>query len=109
MLLAILFPTTATTIIGYGLAGFGVATVIPSVFEAADAMPGRKPGSALTVTSLVLRIGFLASPPLVGVIADASAIRWGLLLVPLAGLVVMALAWVLSDRQEPGNVPVPTR
>lgn len=109
MLLAILIPTTATTIIGYGLAGFGVATVIPSVFEAADAMPGLKPGSALTVTSLVLRIGFLASPPLVGVIADASAIRWGLLLVPLAGLVVMALAWVLSDRQEPGNVPVPTR
>nr|WP_259809049.1 MFS transporter [Aestuariimicrobium sp. p3-SID1156] len=103
---AVAFPSPLTTVFGYASAGYGVATVIPSVFEAADALPGFKPGTALTVTLLVLRVGFLVAPPLVGLIADASAVRWGLLCVCAAGLLVAGLAWVLSPGREPSDVPV---
>ncbi|MGA4669625.1 MFS transporter [Propionibacteriaceae bacterium Y1923] len=105
--LAIAFPSPWLTVIGYACAGYGVATVVPSIFEAADAMPGFKPGTALMVTSLLLRIGFLASPPLLGLIADASSIRWALLVVPAAGLFVVALSGVLSSRRATSDVPVP--
>ncbi|MGA4508483.1 MFS transporter [Propionibacteriaceae bacterium G1746] len=104
--LMIVFPSPWTTILGYACAGYGVATVVPSIFEAADSMPGFKPGTALTVVSLTLRTGFLASPPLVGLIADASAIRWGLLVLPISGLVIIALSGVLSSRHETWDVPV---
>lgn len=104
--LAVLVPNPWTTVIGYACAGYGVATVIPSVFEAADAMPGFKPGTALTVVSMLLRVGFLASPPLVGVLADAVSLRWALLVIPVGGLVVFALAGILSNRQGSADVPV---
>lgn len=106
--LLVAVPSLWTTVLGYACAGYGVATVIPSVFEAADDMPGFKPGTALTVTSMVLRVGFLGLPPLVGLIADATAIRWGLLVVPVAALLVISLAWVLSDGKDTPDVPVPS-
>ena len=45
-----------------------------------------------------MRIGFLVSPPVVGLIADATSLRAGLLVVPLCGVVVLALAGVLPRR-----------
>jgi hypothetical protein len=42
------------------------------------------------------RVGFLMSPIIVGVVADATSLRVGLLIVSVAGLAVVALAGVLS-------------
>jgi hypothetical protein len=86
------------TIAGFGIAGFGVATLVPAAMTAADALPGLAPGTGLTVVTWLMRIGFLASPPVVGVIADATELRVGLLVVPLAGLVVLLVAGVLTGR-----------
>ena len=43
-----------------------------------------------------MRLGFLLSPPIVGLIADAVGLRVGLLVVPLAGTLVVVLSGVLS-------------
>jgi hypothetical protein len=64
----------------------------------ADELPGLKPGSGLTIVSWLMRLGFLLSPPLVGLAADATSLRVGLLVVPLAGLLVLLLAGVLRPR-----------
>ncbi|MBN9734329.1 MULTISPECIES: MFS transporter [unclassified Pseudonocardia] len=96
--LALAFPTVPGTIAGFGIAGFGVATLVPAAMTAADALPGLAPGTGLTVVTWLMRIGFLASPPVVGVIADATELRVGLLVVPLAGLVVLLVAGVLTGR-----------
>lgn len=96
--IALLAPSIPTTILGFGLAGLGVATLIPAAMHAADELPGFKPGAGLTIVSWLLRIGFLVSPPIVGAIADASELRYGLLVVPLAGLLVITLAGVLTRR-----------
>lgn len=52
-----------------------------------------------------MRLGFLASPPLVGLVADQAGLRVGLLVVPLAGLLVVALAGVLEGRRQPRPTP----
>jgi MFS family permease len=102
---ALAFPTIPGTIIGFGVAGFGVATLIPSAMQAADELPGFAPGAGLTIIGWLLRVGFLISPPIVGAIADASSLRYGLILVPAAGLLVLLFARVLSTRATSGKTP----
>jgi hypothetical protein len=66
--------------------------------HAADELPGLPTGAGLTVVSWLLRIGFLVAPPVVGLVADATSLRVGLLVVPLAGLVILAGAGALPRR-----------
>ena len=102
---ALAFPSVGTTILGFALAGFGVATLIPAAMHAADSLPGFRPGTGLTLVSWLMRLGFLAAPPLIGAVADASSLRAGLLLIPAVGLVVLALSGVLAGRQRPAPHP----
>lgn len=99
---ALAVPTIFGTVVGFGLAGLGVATLIPAAMHAADELPGFRPGTGLTIVSWLLRVGFLVSPLVVGALADASSLRFGLLVVPAAGLLVMVFSSVLSGRaREP--------
>jgi MFS family permease len=100
---ALLLPSMAGIIVGFGLAGFGVATLIPAAMHAADELPGFRAGTGLTIVSWLLRVGFLVAPPLVGAIADLSGLRYGLLIVPLAGLLVVLFAPVLATRVSSGE------
>ena len=97
---ALLFPSVPGTIAGFAAAGFGVATLIPAAMHQADEIPGLRAGTGLTIVSWLMRLGFLLSPPIVGLIADASSLRFGLVLVPLAGVVTLLLAGVLAPRRR---------
>ncbi|MET8881380.1 MFS transporter [Streptomyces rubiginosohelvolus] len=96
--LALAVPTLPGTVLGFALAGFGVATLVPAAMHEADALPGLKPGSGLTIVSWLMRLGFLLSPPVVGQVADAAGLRTGLLVIPAAGVLVVLLAGVLQTR-----------
>ncbi|MGW8574305.1 MFS transporter [Streptomyces niveus] len=98
--LALAVPTATGTILGFATAGFGVATLVPAAMHEADELPGLRPGSGLTIVSWLMRLGFLLSPPIVGLVADSTSLRVGLLVVPLAGLMVMVLAGVLQPRRR---------
>lgn len=98
---ALLAPTTVTTLVGFGAAGLGIATLIPAAMRAADELPGLPPGAGLAAVSWLLRVGFLLSPPIVGAIADAAGLRTGLLIVPLAGVAVLLLSRHLEQRPVP--------
>jgi MFS family permease len=93
--LALAVPSLPTTLVGFALAGLGVATLVPAVYAAADDLPGLRHGVGLTLVNWLLRIGFLASPPLVGAIADASSLRVGLLAVVVAGVATLVCGRVL--------------
>ncbi|WP_456786071.1 MFS transporter [Cellulomonas sp. P5_C5] len=99
--LALAVPSLATTLVGFALAGLGVATLVPAVMHTADELPGLPAGVGLTVVSWLLRVGFLVSPTLVGVIADASSLRVALLGVVAAGVVVALLGRVLLTTASP--------
>lgn len=95
---ALLFPSVPGSIAGFAAAGFGVATLVPAVMEEADRLPGLAQGTGLMVVSWLLRVSFLCAPPLVGWIAEHAELRVGLLLVPVAGLVVLLCSPVLSKK-----------
>ena len=98
---ALAFPSITTTLIGFALAGLGVATLIPAVYHAADELPGLSSGSGLTVINWLLRVGFLLSPPLIGVLADAASLRVALLTVVLAGVGIVVFGSALRTSVAP--------
>lgn len=104
--LALLMPTVPGTIAGFAAAGLGVATLVPAAMHAADTLPGLPAGTGLTVVSWLMRVAFLLSPPVVGAISDATSLRVGLLVVPLAGILVLAFSPVLGGRL--GRTPATT-
>ncbi|QBI56259.1 MFS transporter [Streptomonospora litoralis] len=78
--LALALPNVAGTIAGFAAAGFGVATLVPAAMHEADELPGLRPGTGLTIVSWLMRLGFLLSPPVVGLVSDAAGLRAGLLI-----------------------------
>lgn len=100
---ALAFPSIPGTIAGFAAAGFGVATLVPAAMHGADQLPGLRPGTGLTAVTWLMRIGFVSSPPVVGLIADATSLRVGLLVVPAAGVAVILLAVALSPRRLPSR------
>ncbi|GAA1485207.1 MFS transporter [Brachybacterium fresconis] len=107
---ALAVPTVPGTVAGFALAGLGSATLVPAAMQEADDLPGLRHGTGLTIVSWLMRLGFLASPPLVGLVADAAGLRMGLLVVPLAGLLVIVMSGVLSTRgpaADHGAQPAP--
>lgn len=100
---ALAFPGVPGTIAGFAAAGFGVATLVPAAMHGADQLPGLRPGTGLTAVAWLMRVGFVSSPPVIGLIADATSLRVGLLVVPIAGVAVMLLAVALSPRRLPSR------
>jgi MFS family permease len=96
--LALALPSVPSTLIGFALAGLGVATLIPATYHAADELPGLRRGTGLAVVNWLLRVGFLVSPPLIGALADATSLRVALLAVVAAGLGALLLGRVLPGR-----------
>lgn len=106
---ALLWPTVPGTIAGFAAAGLGTATLVPAAMHAADEIPGLRAGTGLTLVSWLMRLGFLLSPPLIGLIAQASSLRLGLGVVVAAGLVVAIAAQVLSGTQTGHPETAPTQ
>jgi MFS family permease len=100
---ALALPSVPGTIAGFAAAGLGVATLIPAAMHGADQLPGMRPGTGLTAVTWLMRVGFFGAPLLVGIVADATSLRVGLLSVPVAGVVVIALAGALSARRQPSR------
>lgn len=100
---ALAFPTVPGTVAGFAAAGLGVATVVPAAMRAADELPGLRAGTGLTVLTWLMRAGFLGAPLIVGVVADATSLRVGLLIVPVAGVTLMMLAGALSATRRRGT------
>ncbi len=98
MLLAALAPVPWLVVVGFGLAGLGIATLFPLGLAAAGEIPGVRSGDGIAVVSLLARTGFLVGPPLVGVVADATSLRLALLVVVAAGLVGTAASRLLATR-----------
>ncbi|RKS75403.1 fucose permease [Motilibacter peucedani] len=101
MALALSLPSEATTVVGFGAAGLGISTWIPAAMHAADSIPGLPSGMALSIVGLVIRVGFFVEPPVVGVVADSTSLRWALLVVPFAAAVTLLAARALTTRVEP--------
>jgi MFS family permease len=92
----LLSPSLGLSVLGFALVGLGIAPAFPTLFHAGGHWPGVRSGDGVTVVSWVARLGFLVTPPLVGVIADSAGIAAGLTIGATAALAYALLAGKLA-------------
>lgn len=88
--LAIAHPVAA--LIGFALVGIGFANMIPVLFSCAARVPGVTPAQGIAGVSSCGYMGFMAGPPLIGLIAHHWGLDKGLLVVALFAALVALLS-----------------
>ncbi|GAA3184134.1 MULTISPECIES: MFS transporter [Streptomyces] len=86
--LALLSGGVAPALLGFACVGLGVAAVTPCVYVAA----AREGSDALTLVAAMGTTGLLAGPPLIGFLAGAAGLVWGMSAVAASALVVAVCA-----------------
>ena len=83
LLLAILLPQAAPVLLGFAAVGAGLSIVVPLTFSAAGNLPNLPSGVGIAGVATIGYAGFLAGPPAIGLIAEATTLRVAMLLVLL--------------------------
>lgn len=87
-------------LVSMGALGFGSATLVPGALGAAARLPGVGRAGGVTLVNWLMRVGYLGTSPLVGVVATGAGLRWGLGILVLVGALTMIFANRLGVRQD---------
>lgn len=101
--IAVLFPTLYPSIAGFLLVGFGVSSVVPLVYSEAGRSQTFSPGMALAAVSSIGFLGFLAGPPLIGIIAGAFGLRTSFAVILVMGIAVSLMAGSIKKQSQTSN------
>ena len=80
-LAAVLTLQPVVVLIGFAAIGIGLANIIPLSFSAAGNHPGIAPGVGIAGVATIGYAGFLAGPPVIGLIAEATSLRIALIII----------------------------
>lgn len=92
--LMVVWPALPTTLLGFALVGIGLSYVIPLMFALAGQMPNLPPGAGIAGVATLGYSGFLAGPPIIGIVADLTSLRgsFTLLALTIASLIIWSRA-----------------
>jgi MFS family permease len=93
-------PSVFAAVVGFAIVGLGIAVLIPLAMHAADELPGLPRGFGLAVSGWMMRVGFLATPPLVGIVADQVGLRWAFAVPAVLGLLAIGCAGLLAPAER---------
>lgn len=97
--ISLLVGHPAIALLGFGLVGLGVGNLIPILFSAAGRTQGTQAGTALAAVATTGSFGYLAGPPLIGLVAETAGLPAALAIVCVAcGLVAAGAAIILPTR-----------
>jgi MFS family permease len=102
---AVLAPQTWVLAVGLGLLGLGIAPMIPLAMDAAERAPGLDAGTGLAAAATVMRVGLLASPLLVGAIAEWAGLRLAIAVCLVVPVLTLLLAGRLRNPEPLHTAP----
>jgi len=85
--LAIIFPYTITSILGFMLVGAGVSCGAPILYGSAARVPGMAKGAGLATMNTFSMAGFLAGPVLIGFISKSVNLSFAFSIVAILAIV----------------------
>ena len=71
--------------------------------DAAGRIPGQTPGAAIAALATIGYSGFVVGPPFIGVVADATSLRFALGLMVIACAAIAVAANVVEPRARPAT------
>ena len=96
MSVALLLGTLPAALAGFACVGAGFSVAVPLVFSAAGRLDSRSAGPGLAAVTTAGYLGFLAGPPIIGVVAQAFTLPLAMFIIVLLALVGTALAGVVA-------------
>ncbi|MDO5673010.1 MAG: MFS transporter [Actinomycetaceae bacterium] len=97
-ILVVMGVNVPMVLVGYALAGYGCATVVPTAYAASGRIPGLAPGTGITIVGWMLRVCFLLASPIIGALSDLIGLRLALSLIAISGVAVVLLANTVRPR-----------
>ena len=87
-------PGEGVALAGFAITGLGISLAAPTFLGLAPRMAPEAPSTAMSSVTAISYLGFLVSPPAVGVVASVAGLRGGLLvLVAVALTARLVPAW----------------
>ena len=101
LIVAVIMPGMIISAIGFMLVGFGVSSVIPTIYGTVgrSAAPGQASIALASVSSIGF-FGFLIGPPIIGFLSQAIGLRWAFLTVSLLGLATFFQSYRLKKHLD---------
>lgn len=93
MTLVLLTDLPWLALVGFAGVGVGFANVVPILFAASAQVPGVEPSRGIAAVSAAAYLGFMAGPPVIGLLARVSSLT-----VALYTVVAFAIALAASAR-----------
>jgi MFS family permease len=103
ILLAIIFPHFWTAMIGFSLAGFGTASVIPMSYSMAGNSKKYSAGMAISIIATYYITGTFLGPPLIGYMAHAFGLRIAFIVFAFCGLMLIPVSRLVFKYQKTEN------
>jgi len=100
LLAVVLAPSPAVAMVGFGLTGLGLANVVPMAFSAAGNIPGISSGAGIAGVATIGYAGFLAGPPIIGLVAENTSLRVALILLTVLSASMMFSSKAISQQDK---------
>lgn len=104
LLLSAAVPYLPMATLGFMMVGAGTSSIVPLVYGQAGKSKTLTPSMALSAVSTIGFLGFLLGPPVIGIFAHYTNLRWSFALIALMGL---AVAKVVQRFAAPLPAPPP--
>ena len=91
-------PNPPIAFVGFVLVGFGLAPIVPVAFRMAGRLSPNAPGVGVAAVSTLGYAGFLLGPAVVGLVSEATNLRWSFVAIAGLLLAVTALSRSLKGR-----------
>lgn len=98
-------PGEGAALVGFFIAGLGVANMMPIMFSAAGNLPGLSPGAGIAAVSMMGYSGILIAPSAIGFVAEHAGFRltYGALAALLVVVALMAGRATAADGLRPST------
>jgi MFS family permease len=100
ILLAVVFPSFWTSMLGFCLVGLGTASIIPMTFLLAGGSKKYSPGMAISIIATYGIVGMLIGPPMIGYLAHAFNLRIAFVAFSLAGIGLIPISKLFFAHQR---------
>jgi MFS family permease len=97
LLIVVVWPAPHVILLGYALMGVGLANMVPAVFSQ-SAAHASSPAVGIAMAATVGYAGLLLGPVVIGAAASLASLRAGFLVLALALLAIMPVAWRAGRR-----------
>jgi MFS family permease len=89
---ALVAPTVPLTLAVLVIAGLGIGNVVPVLFAGGGRLEPDAPGRGIAAVTAMGYTGFLAGPPLIGLVAEVTSLPLALGITVVAALIIAAFA-----------------